>query len=67
MWHALWSRYTTTLHSINSCVVKTGKLSMATRVYRGMSGMALPKEFWEANRLCRETQNPGRSAIRANG
>ena len=41
--------YTTTLHVINSGIVKTSKLTFAGKVYRGVSGMALPKEFWTAN------------------
>mgnify|MGYP004105517425 FL=1 len=41
--------YTTTLHVINSGIVKTSKLTYAGKVYRGMSGMALPEEFWTAN------------------
>ena len=40
---------TTTLHGINSAIVKLGKLTVATKVYRGISGMQLPKEFWTAN------------------
>ena len=43
------NKYTTTLHAINSCVVKLSKLTEATKVYRGISGMGLPKTFWEAN------------------
>ena len=43
--------YTTTLHAINSCVVKSGKLTRATKVYRGISGMALPRTFWHQNRF----------------
>ena len=30
--------YTTSLHAINSAVVKMGKLTVATKVYRGISG-----------------------------
>lgn len=30
--------YTTTLHVLNSCIVKMGKLTEATTLYRGMSG-----------------------------
>ena len=30
--------YTTTLHAINSAIVKLGKLTVATKVYRGISG-----------------------------
>eukprot|EP00966_Prymnesium_polylepis_P181174 4196501-Prymnesium_polylepis.1 len=43
------NRYTTTLHGINSAIIKLGKLTKATKVYRGISGMALPDEFWEPN------------------
>ncbi len=42
-------RYTTTLHVINSAVVKLGKLTKAGTVYRGLSGGTLPEEFWQAN------------------
>ena len=43
------NKYTTTLHGINSSIIKLGKLTKATKVYRGISGMALPKEFWTPN------------------
>jgi hypothetical protein len=41
--------YVSTLHAINSCIVKTGKLSQAAKVYRGISGGRLPDEFWTPN------------------
>ena len=41
--------YTTTLHAINSAIIKLGKLTTANKVYRGISGLALPTEFWEPN------------------
>jgi hypothetical protein len=40
------NKYTTTLHVINSSIVK---LATANTVYRGISGGVLPDEFWEAN------------------
>ena len=43
------NRYTTTLHAINSLIVKTSKLTMATPVYRGVSGRMLPDAFWRPN------------------
>ena len=43
------NRYTTSLHVINSAVVKLGKLQSAQKVYRGVSGGMLPAEFWEAS------------------
>jgi hypothetical protein len=39
------SKYVTTLHSVNSAVVKLGKLTEATRVYRGISGGRMPAAF----------------------
>jgi len=41
------NKYSTTLHSVNSAVVKLGKLTKVTKVYRGLSKMALPKDFYE--------------------
>lgn len=40
-------RYTTTLHVINSAIIKLGKLTVAGKVYRGMSERLLPQ--WLAN------------------
>lgn len=41
--------YTTTLFLVNSAVVKLGKLTFVTTVYRGVSGRTLPVQFWERN------------------
>ena len=41
--------YTTTLHAVNSAVIKLGKLTKAETVYRGIGGKALPTEFWTPN------------------
>ena len=38
--------YSTTLHACNSAIVKLSKLTVATKVYRGVSGALLPAEFW---------------------
>jgi hypothetical protein len=43
------NRYTTTLHCINSAIVRLGKLTVASSVYRGIGGMALPEAFWTPN------------------
>ena len=43
------NRYTTTLHAINSAIIKLSKLTYADKVYRGISGMGLPREFWKPN------------------
>ena len=42
--------YTTTIHVINSCIVKMGKLTVAVPVYRGMSGRIFPGQFWSPDR-----------------
>ena len=41
----LKNMYTTTLHVINSCIVKLSKLTVAAKVYRGISAMVLPKQM----------------------
>ena len=38
--------YTTTIHVINSCILKLGRLMHPARVYRGMAGGMLPPEFF---------------------
>ena len=43
------NRYTTTLHAINSAIVKLSKLTYACEVYRGINNRVLPPEFWQAN------------------
>ena len=43
--------YTTTIHAINSCVLKLSKLTKACNVYRGIKDAMLPKEFWVPNEL----------------
>ena len=43
------NRYVTTLHVINSAIVKMGKLMVSQKVYRGIAGGLLPPEFWEPN------------------
>jgi len=43
------NQYTTTLHVINSAIVKLGKLMTAEKVYRGISGATLPDNFWQPN------------------
>ena len=43
------NRYTTTLHVLNSLVVKCSKLTKAEKVYRGMAKGVLPETFWQPN------------------
>ena len=45
--HAI-NEYTTTLHAINSAIVKLGKLTHAAKVYRGVSAAVLPEWLWSA-------------------
>ena len=44
---AVRGEYVTTLHAINSGVVKLGRLQRATTVYRGVAGGVLPSSFFE--------------------
>jgi hypothetical protein len=48
-WSLAPSMYATTIHAINSCVLKLSKLTVATSVYRGVAGMRLPASFFERN------------------
>ena len=41
--------YTTTIHVINSCIVKSSKLTKVATVYRGIVGGVLPDAFWTPN------------------
>jgi hypothetical protein len=43
------NKYTTTLHVINSAIVKLSKLTYASAVYRGVAGGRLPAHFRVAN------------------
>ena len=40
------NRYVTTLHCINSAIVKLSHLAKPQTVYRGIAGHMLPTEFW---------------------
>ena len=42
-------RYTTTIHVINSGILKLSKHTPAKTVYRGVAGGVLPDQFWTAN------------------
>ena len=45
------NKYTTTLHAINSAIVKLSKLTAACPVYRGISGCVLPDQFLKPNEM----------------
>jgi hypothetical protein len=44
------NKYTTTLHAINSAIIKLSKLTKASTVYRGVHDMVLPDQFWTPNK-----------------
>ena len=44
------NKYTTTLHAINSVIVKLSKLTKASTVYRGVHDFVLPDQFWTPNK-----------------
>ena len=41
--------YETTIHAINSAVLKLSKLTYVSKIYRGSQGATLPKAFFVAN------------------
>eukprot|EP00966_Prymnesium_polylepis_P098240 2275265-Prymnesium_polylepis.1 len=43
------NKYATTIHSINSAVLKLSKLSVVCKVWRGFQNATLPQAFWEAD------------------
>ena len=47
----LGNDYVTTIHAINSCVIKLSKLTKAGKVWRGIKDAKLPKSFWVANSM----------------
>ena len=45
------TKYATTIHAINSCVIKMSKLTIAQKVWRGIKDAKLPKSFWVPNNM----------------
>ena len=43
------NKYVTTIHAINSAVIKLSKLSKAGKVYRGVCYGLLPEQFWKGD------------------
>ena len=43
--------YATSIHAVNSCVIKLSKLTKAGKVWRGIKDATLPKEFWVPNEM----------------
>jgi hypothetical protein len=46
----LGNTYQTTIHAINSLIVKCSKLTLATSIYRGSANGLLPEPFWQPNK-----------------
>jgi hypothetical protein len=42
-------QFVTTIHALNSAVLKLSKLQPACKVYRGVKGGILPQQFWQRN------------------
>ena len=47
-WH---NKYATTIHAINSVVVKMSRLTKVVPLYRGWTGATLPAKFFEADAM----------------
>jgi hypothetical protein len=45
----IYGRYATTIHAINSGVLKLKALTVVQRVYRGIAGLRLPESFFHKN------------------
>ena len=45
-WTLAPTKYATTIHAINSCIVKLSALTVASIVYRGVAGMRMPDDFF---------------------
>ena len=43
------NKYVTTLHVLNSCIIKLSKLTVVRKVYRGLARGVLPSAFWKAD------------------
>ncbi len=43
--------YPETADCINSAIVKLSKLTLASKVYRGVHDFTLPEQFWTANKF----------------
>ena len=43
------NQYPTTIHAINSLIIKVSKLTVATKVFRGFCYAKLPDSFWTRN------------------
>jgi hypothetical protein len=46
----LYVPFRTTIHVLNSAIIKLSRTQKATKVYRGTKGGVLPQEFWTPNK-----------------
>jgi hypothetical protein len=49
--HKLEGEFVTTTHAINSCILVQSKQQVACKVYRGVKGGMLPRNFWIPNKF----------------
>jgi hypothetical protein len=47
----LAGEFVTTTHAINSCILVQSRQQVACKVWRGVKGGVLPKQFWEMNTM----------------
>ena len=50
-WSLAPTKYATTIHAINSAIVKLAPLTVAAPVFRGIAGMRLPDTFFERDSM----------------
>ena len=50
-WSLAPLKYATTIHAINSCVVKISGLTVASVVHRGVAGKSMPTSFFKKNSM----------------
>ena len=49
-WTLAPTKYATTIHAINSAIIKLSQLTKATTVFRGLAGLRLPQNFFVKNK-----------------
>ena len=71
-WSLAPTKYATTIHAINSAIVKLAPLTIAAPVFRGIAGMRLPDTFFERDSMglmtgteYARTASHGRAAMRS--
>ena len=49
-WTLAPTKYATTIHAINSAIIKLSQLTKAATVFRGLAGLRLPQNFFVKNK-----------------